>query len=791
MRIGMKIGAGFAAMVVLTGVLGLAGWLGLDRYAGSVDGADRMALIADRVGSAELDAAGFRASGDVAPVDRAVFSLSDARAAAEAIGATTLSEAILRYESAFADLVRLTAEADALGATMRDGSLRMEAVAESIREAEHARFEALAEAQREAVGLQNAKLSVVQEAEKLMRATLTARRLEAVFRLTNDEAEADEAREAIKGMFLGAINLRRATGGTDDAEMAGKLATAVNDYRKAFDTLTAAAPYTPAAEQAARDLDTVSTEISEFATALTRSQIASYDEAKEQADSAVAALDVAVDTMAAAIQTVADVRALSLAQSEVVRAAGTGDSQARARAALDRVREGVNTLAATATEPATREALATAAQQINQYRTSFDASVTAMALQAESAETMAAAARDVGTTVDTAAASFSATRDADGRVARIVIATGAAGAIVLAILIALVLGRGIVRPIRAMTDAMDRLAAGDLAVEVPGRTRSDEIAEMAKAVQVFKDNAERMQQMEAEKEASDRRAAEEKRQALDELADSFEQSVGSVVQGLTRFVDDVRGRAQTMTETSEQARSQATSVASSSEEASANVQAVSAAAEELAASVSEIGSQVGKAAEMAKLASEEARRGDTRVQALATTATKIGDVIELIQAIAEQTNLLALNATIEAARAGDAGKGFAVVASEVKSLAGQTAKATEEIRSQIEEIQAGSREAVSAIQAIGEAVGRLDEMNGAVAAAVEEQSATTNEIARNTQEAAAGSSQVSEAIVEVSSASERTGESAAAVLAMCGELGDAAAALEREVHDFLGRIRVG
>jgi methyl-accepting chemotaxis protein len=414
-----------------------------------------------------------------------------------------------------------------------------------------------------------------------------------------------------------------------------------------------------------------------------------------------------------------------------------------------------------------------------------------MALQSEAAETMAAAARDVGTTVDTAAASFSATRDADGRVARIVIATGAAGAIVLAILIALVLGRGIVRPIRAMTDAMDRLAAGDLAVEVPGRTRSDEIAEMAKAVQVFKDNAERMQQMEAEKEASDRRAAEEKRRALDELADSFEQSVGSVVQGLTRFVDDVRGRAQTMTETSEQARSQATSVASSSEEASANVQAVSAAAEELAASVSEIGSQVGKAAEMAKLASEEARRGDTRVQALATTATKIGDVIELIQAIAEQTNLLALNATIEAARAGDAGKGFAVVASEVKSLAGQTAKATEEIRSQIEEIQAGSREAVSAIQAIGEAVGRLDEMNGAVAAAVEEQSATTNEIARNTQEAAAGSSQVSEAIVEVSSASERTGESAAAVLAMCGELGDAAAALEREVHDFLGRIRVG
>ncbi|GHD50839.1 hypothetical protein GCM10017083_24580 [Thalassobaculum fulvum] len=376
------------------------------------------------------------------------------------------------------------------------------------------------------------------------------------------------------------------------------------------------------------------------------------------------------------------------------------------------------------------------------------------------------------------------------RMGRNILLLTAAVVVVLGGLTVLLGGR-LTGPIRNMATAVRRLADNDLDVEVPGLDRSDEISDIAKAVQVFKENSQRIHQMEVEQAEADRRAAEEKRRAMDELATRFEQSVGSLVGTLASNVDEVRRRAEAMSQATDEARSEASVVAGSSEQSSTNVQAVSAAAEELAATVTEIGSQMTRAAEMSRQANEEARRGDGRVQALAETAQQIGDVITLIQDIAEQTNLLALNATIEAARAGEAGKGFAVVASEVKSLASQTAKATEEIRAQIEEIQSASRDAVETIKAIAEVVQSLEQMNTAVASAVEEQGATTQEIARNTQEAASGASQVSDGIAKVSAASERTGEGAAEVLHMCSELAASTDTLEREVTDFVGSIRTG
>jgi methyl-accepting chemotaxis protein len=789
MRIGSKISAGFAAMVVLTGVLGLAGWLGLDRYAGSVDGADRMAAIAERVGSANSDAVTFRATRDESAVVRAGSSLHEARQAAEEIGVVKLSDAIGRFEGAFSELVRLANEAEGLTADMEFSAINLEQFASSIREAEQNRYGAVAQARTEAATLQNDRLAGAQAAEALIRAMLTARREEALFRMTNEKQQADQTRTAIKGMFLAALKLKKAAGDGEDGALAGKVATGASGYRQAFEALTEAAPKTAEADKAAADLDSVSEDIGQAATEVSRLQIDSYNKARARADAAADSLEKAAATSALALEMVADVRALSLAEIKTVQSRGEADARVQVNAALDALDSDIDRLTAIATGEETQDTLNLAKDEIAAYRKSFDAMIGAITLEAKAAATVTDAAQEVGTVVGHEVATFAASRDADGLLARIVIGTGAASAALLAILIAFALVRSIVRPIRSMTDVMERLAADDVDVEVPGIDRSDEIADMARTVQVFKDNAQRMRRLETEKEETDRHTAEEKRRVMEELASSFEQSVGSVVQGLTGFINDVRGRAESMSEASEVARQQAIGVASSSEEASTNVQAVSAAAEELAASVNEIGSQVGRAAQMAKRASEEAQRGDTRVQALAETATRIGDVITLIQDIAEQTNLLALNATIEAARAGDAGKGFAVVASEVKSLAGQTAKATDEIRSQIEDIQSSSRDAVIAIQAISEAVNELDTMNGAVAAAVEEQSATTNEIARNTQEAAAGSSQVSGAIVEVSSASERTGESASAVLAMCGELSSVASTLDKEVHDFLARIR--
>ena len=366
-----------------------------------------------------------------------------------------------------------------------------------------------------------------------------------------------------------------------------------------------------------------------------------------------------------------------------------------------------------------------------------------------------------------------------------------AGVIVILGGLSVFLGRGITGPIRDMAFAVRRLADNDNSVDVPGLNRKDEIADIASAVQVFKENAIRMQEMEAEKEETSRRIEEEKRQTMIDLAARFEESVGGLVGTLVEHIGEVRRRAETMSQATGEARAESSLVAGSSEESSANVQAVSAAAEELAATVREIDNQMGRAAQMSRQASEEAQRGDQRVQTLAKTAQQIGDVITLIQDIAEQTNLLALNATIEAARAGESGKGFAVVANEVKSLASQTAKATEEIRAQIEEIQSASRDVVETIQAIADVVQSLEQMNNAVASAVEQQGATTQEIARNTQEVATGAGQVSEGIARVSVASERTGDEASEVLHMCDELAASAEVLERQVGDFVCGIRAG
>ena len=290
MRIGAKISAGFAAMVILTGVLGLAGWIGLYRYAGSVTGADRMAAIADRVASANSDAVTFRATGDEVPVVRANSSLHEARQAADAIGATALSEAIHRFQLAFTDLVNLSGEVEGLSADMELAADRLEQLAVSVLHAERANYTEIAKARAEALDVQGVKLKGAQQAEALMRATLTARRLEAVFRSTNDPEHADNTRNAIKGMFLAALNLKRTAGDGPESEMAGTLANSVNTYRKAFDALAEAAPYTAAAEQAAADLDAVSDEIASLSNALARRQIESYETARASADAAAEAL---------------------------------------------------------------------------------------------------------------------------------------------------------------------------------------------------------------------------------------------------------------------------------------------------------------------------------------------------------------------------------------------------------------------------------------------------------------------------------------------------------------------
>ena len=377
---------------------------------------------------------------------------------------------------------------------------------------------------------------------------------------------------------------------------------------------------------------------------------------------------------------------------------------------------------------------------------------------------------------------------AESAVSTALIAAGIAAAFLIAM--ALCISRLVTDPIQRLNRRIASLAEGDNTVEIPYQSRGDEVGAIARSIEIFKRNAIEKVELEEKQHQAEARAEHERKQAMRDLADQFEEAVGNIVHAVSNAATELQAAAETMTMTVDETNNRSAAVASASEQASVNVQTVASAAEEMSSSIREIGRQASESSSRAGTAEREADETVTTVQQLSETAERIGEVVALIQEIAEQTNLLALNATIEAARAGEAGKGFAVVASEVKTLASQTAKATTDIAAQIQAIQSATGTSAAAIARVTGAVKELSGIAATIASAVEEQTAVTQDIAQNVQQAAAGTQDVSSNITGVTQAATESSSAASQVLTSAGDLAQQASALNSEIDSFLSRVRV-
>ncbi|MEN3379130.1 MAG: hypothetical protein V7604_4485 [Hyphomicrobiales bacterium] len=376
-----------------------------------------------------------------------------------------------------------------------------------------------------------------------------------------------------------------------------------------------------------------------------------------------------------------------------------------------------------------------------------------------------------------------ATADTWTQLALLIVAMAFSGAMMWAV------SRRVTKPLVIIQNAMLKLAGGDLSATVSFAGRKDEIGALAGTMQTFKDSMIDAERMRADQKANELRSAAQRKAEMAKLADEFQSAVGNIVETVSTASGKLESAAGTLTNTAETTQKLSDAVAAASEAASTNVGSVAAATEEMTGSVNEIARQVQESSKIAAEAVAQTGKTDARIAELSVAAGRIGDVVKLITAIAEQTNLLALNATIEAARAGEAGRGFAVVASEVKQLATQTAKATDEIGTQIASMQAATQESVTAIKEISGTIGRMSEIATLIAAAVEEQGAATQEISRNVAQAAQGTAQVATNITDVSRGASDTGMASSQVLSSAQALSRESGRLKSEVEKFVRTVR--
>ncbi|QRE72880.1 methyl-accepting chemotaxis protein [Methylobacterium aquaticum] len=772
MTIKARLLCGFSVMLALTAGVAASGWVSLSGFAQRVDTANAAQTLAGRVG--DLALAAERSLHDAS--GRGEQAVTDGLARARSgLSAVPGAEAMARGMDAFA-------QTRAAYAAEQDRKARVQA--------EHLRLIADVQAAAGRIGaaqkarLAAASLALQDNVEALKEAatagSLAGSAVRGALEMRNGEQAPGGDRAAVAERYRLLSAILKRLGSQDAMRVPAKAAIdALDDY---FDAIDLSPDDAGRADKIVASFAAIMAALREVEQRQGDAGVAVQVRLQEQQDRverAAALLGASADAIEAA-------KSLQIAEGDLFSAKGPStDEGAAVVAGADALLKAIETIHRVETDPAARGSVEDLIAKVRDIQGKVPGVVAANAAQraivAERNGHLAALVTAAQRAGDDEIARIGSER----RRAEILLLVGVALAASLGIAAALWLARGIVRPIGRLGDAMRGLAAGELSLTIPGQERRDEIGGMARAVGVFREALAAKARSDAEAvEAARAEAARARR--LGTLTAGFEATMSSSTQGLARAADTMQGTAASMSAAAARTNARSAEVAEAASRTSANVETVAAATEEMAISIREIARQVAHSAEKATDAVGRARETDAVIAALAAGAERIGEVVVLIQGIAGQTNLLALNATIEAARAGEAGRGFAVVAAEVKQLAGQTARATEEIGGQIARIQDATREAVAALQAIGGVIGEMSEIATGITAAMEQQGAATQEIARNVGEAAQGTQVVSTGIRDVRRDAEGAGDAAARVLAAAEALAGTATGLRGEVDAFLG-----
>ena len=800
MRIGFRIASGFAVTLLIAGGVGLIGYFGLNRYDRDITLTLNLLSAVDTFRSANAQADLYALSREEKYFDQAITGTRTTNERLSAIvsngesdpAITAMNGEVDSYQAKLEELHTVNIETKAITASMADEAQHIKSNAEKLSVAASETFDTSRKAETAATNTRESSIAVMNASNALLANGNAIRAAEASYRLERNDQNRTELENGTKRLFLDALSLRKSAKGTPAEASAGKVAQLTVAYRKLFSALVAdisdggSQALTLFAElsETSKALTQTASEILKDRSAALKEANAAYEEAKARGSEATNARIAALEMVIAADNMAAETQAYIVSTDDAERQIGKDAISAEVSRVFSKA------LVVKKALPAEFGKIAIdAAKAAKSFRKQVDTVDEALAKQAEiEAEMRRVEEQNEEITTQFKNDKLTDLKDLKEQSVQSIL-LGTLGGIAIGFVLAFLIARSIVRPISAITGSMNGLAGGDLESEIPMTNRKDEIAEMARAVQVFKDNATEMKRMEGQQEESERRTAEEKRRQMAELADNFENSVKSIAQRVADAGGTMEGSAGEVSQAIAQTHDQAAAVAAASTEASANVQTVAAATSELTSSIQEISRQISISNEKSHDASQRAEQSVALMGNLRKAVGEITEVVQLIQEIAEQTNLLALNATIEAARAGDAGKGFAVVASEVKNLATQTAQATERVSERVAAIQQETDSASVNMESVSKVIEELGEISASIAAAMEEQTSATQEIARNIEEASVSADDVARNIEGVNSSAEVSGSAADAVSGRARELSTQIQNLNRQVEEFLVEVR--